>query len=406
MNTTATTGSAPETLRADMVDRIKTAGYARTPAVEDALRTIPRHEFVPEATVEVAYDVDTAVITKRADTGAALSCASVPTIVAMMLDQLEVQPGQRILEIGAGTGYNAALLAYLTGPSGHVTTVDIDPEVTAGARRGLDATGHPEVEVITRDGAIGAPENAPYDRIIVTVGAWDLPQTWRDQLAPGGRLVVPLRWRGQTRSVAFTHQDGVLRAETTELCGFVPMIGQEGERSGYLDQDNQVALYFDADQPINLAALEGVLAQPKATTWCEVTLGPTDPVDGLWLTLTANEPGTCRIAAERAAVDSGLCTPVLPMRSPAIVEGDSLAYLAARRLDDHPDGHSELGAIGHGPNGQELADRLCNHIHGWNQDRAAQPHIDAYPAGVHDNDLEIASGVVIDKPESRLVFHA
>ncbi|MGH4022328.1 MAG: lanthionine synthetase LanC family protein, partial [Pseudonocardiaceae bacterium] len=209
--------------------------------------------------------------------GAALSCASVPTIVAMMLDELDIRPDHRILEIGAGTGYNAALLAHLTGPSGQVTTVDIDPEVTARARQALDETGYGHVKVITRDGALGDPENAPYDRIIVTVGAWDLPASWRDQLAPGGRLVVPLRWRGQTRSVAFTHDGDTLRSDTTDLCGFVPMIGQDGERTGHIDRGRQVALYWDADQPVDPAVLCGVLAQPKTTSWSGATVGPYDP---------------------------------------------------------------------------------------------------------------------------------
>lgn len=90
--------------------------HARSRRIEAALREVPRHEFVPAATTEEAY-ADQAVITKRASNGASLSCASVPRLVAAMLDQLDVQPGDRVLEIGAGTGYNAALLAHLTGPA-------------------------------------------------------------------------------------------------------------------------------------------------------------------------------------------------------------------------------------------------------------------------------------------------
>ncbi len=397
---TATTGSAPETLRASMVDRIKETGHARSGTVEEALRTIPRHLFVPDATAEDAY-ADIAVITKRDSSGAALSCASVPTVVAMMLDQLDVRPGHRILEIGAGTGYNAALLTHLTGSSGQVTTIDIDPEATAHARRALDATGYGHVQVITRDGVLGDPDNAPYDRIIVTVGAWDLPAAWREQLVPGGSLVVPLRWRGQTRGVAFTRDGDLLRSDTTDLCGFVPMIGQDGERTGRIDPEGQVALYWDADQPIDPAVLSGVLTRAKTTAWSGATVGPYDPFDGVWLNLTATEPTTCRIAADRAAVDSGLCTPAIPIRSPALVEGDSIAYFTLRRLQDSADRRSELGAIGHGPTGRQLAERLCEQIRAWDHDRTAQPCITACPAGAPDE--EVPHGLVIDKRTVRLV---
>src|SRR5579859_7892589 len=139
MNDTIT--DSPQTLRDQMVDRITTAGWAHTDRVAQAMRSVPRHQFVPDATLAEAYD-DRAVIIKRAPDGKALSCASEPVIVAMMLDQLDIHPGHRVLEVGAGTGYNAALLAVLVGPSGQVTTVDIDAEVIVKARHNLDATGH------------------------------------------------------------------------------------------------------------------------------------------------------------------------------------------------------------------------------------------------------------------------
>jgi protein-L-isoaspartate(D-aspartate) O-methyltransferase len=392
----------PGALRAAMVDQIKAAGHATSPAVEQAMRTVPRHKFVPEATVEDAY-ADIAVITKRASDGSALSCASVPTVVAMMLDQLQVQPGNRILEIGAGTGYNAALLAQLTGPGGAVTTVDIDSEVTTGARYGLDTTGNKQIEVITRDGSLGAPENAPYDRIILTVGAWDLTPVFWEQLAPGGRLVVPLRWRGQTRSVAFVRNGDALVSDSMELCGFVPMLGQEGERSGSIDADELVRLFWDVDQTIDATKLTGVLDQTKETIWSDVVVGSEEPFDGVWLRITGHDSRICRISADSAAVEAGLCTPAIPIRSPALAEDDSLAYLAIRKLEK---GRYELGAIGHGNYGAHLAKQLCDEIAAWNHDRNARPHVRAYPAGTPVSAIPFDQSLnheVIQKSASRLV---
>jgi protein-L-isoaspartate(D-aspartate) O-methyltransferase len=404
--TSDTTGDTAAALRAAMVDDITHAGHARTLAVEQAMRTVARHAFVPAAPLHDAY-ADIAVITKRAADGAALSCASVPTIVAMMLDHLDARPGQRVLEIGAGTGYNAALLAHLVGPTGQVTTIDIDPDVTTHARHALDIAGHRTagphaVTVLTCDGALGDPDHAPYDRIIVTVGAWDLPTAWHRQLAPGGRLVVPLRWRGQTRCVAFVHDGDTLHAETTDLCGFVPMIGQDGERSAPIDPDGHVTLYWDTDQDIDPHTLDGVLNQPQHTAASGVTVGPYDPFDGIWLGLTATDPRTCRIAADPIAVQTGLCTPAIPSRTPALVEDASLAYLTTRRLDT-PGRDAELGAIGHGPDGQLLAERLCHAIRTWNHDRTAQPDIVTVPTSTGSPTHE-ANRYVITKHDVKLLL--
>ncbi len=102
-----------------------------------------------------------------------------------MLAQLDVRPGHRILEIGAGTGYNAALLAHLASPSGRVTTVELDPGIAAEAGKALAAAGYGHVAAVAGDGEYGHAPGAPYDRIIVTAGAWELPAAWADQLAPG-----------------------------------------------------------------------------------------------------------------------------------------------------------------------------------------------------------------------------
>ncbi|MGH8910151.1 MAG: methyltransferase, FxLD system [Egibacteraceae bacterium] len=400
---TATTCTQPEDLRNRMVDHIDAAGHMHSASVERALRTVPRHLFVPDASIEDAY-ANKSITTKPGGPGGRpASCASVPTVVAMMLGQLDAREGDRVLEIGAGTGYNAALLAELVGDTGQVTTIDIHPDVTKQAQHALEATGYGRVLVLTGDGALGAPDQAPFDRIIVTVGPWDLPPAWMDQLAPGGRLVVPLHWRGQARSVAFVHEDRVLRAVDSQLCGFIPMIGdgQDGERSGEI-ADN-VALYFDRDQPIDLDVLQGVLDEPKITVWSGASVVANESTDLIWPRLTGAEPGTCRFAAADAAVAAGLCNPAFTYRSPALVEGDSLAYLTLRGPDpEATERRWELGAIGHGPAGARLAERLSQQVRAWDRDRTAQPTITAYPAGTPDQDL--AHGVVINKQFVRLVI--
>ena len=380
MNVTAPAAS-PEHLNQRMIDAITTARPVgtRDPRVLDAIRAVPRHAFVPGASLTDAYNPDLAVITKRSAAGTALSCASVPYLVAAMLEQLDVRDGHRVFEAGAGTGWNAALLATLAGPDGHVSTIDIDPDITAHAAASLERAGFTGVHVATGDAALGVPEDAPYDRAIITIGSLDIPPAWFSQLKPGGRLVVPLRWRGQTQSVALVlGEDGVLRSDSVFLCGFVPMIGQGWERSAAVDTGDLVRLYWDADQDISPDLLSGVLDRPKTRIDSGVTVGLTESLDPIWLRATATDPAVCRISAERAAITSGLCTPLIKTRTMALAEGDSIAYLTAQHLQA-PEHGARLGAIGHGPNGASLAERLCHHIDTWDTDRAAKPHITIYP---------------------------
>ncbi len=149
-------------LRARLVERLRVAdggSVLRSDDVARAMGVVPRHLFLPGVPLEQAY-ADIAVPTHFAE-GVPTSSASQPAIVALMLQQLQPFPGMRVLEIGAGTGYNAALLAELAGPTGHITTVDIDGEVAAEARAHLDAAGYQSVEVITADGAQGWEPGAP-----------------------------------------------------------------------------------------------------------------------------------------------------------------------------------------------------------------------------------------------------
>ncbi|MEU2995762.1 methyltransferase domain-containing protein, partial [Streptomyces griseoincarnatus] len=317
MNTT--TGASPEDLRNRLVDAILKEDLSglRDARVETAMRTVPRHAFLPDAPIEEAYANKSVTIKENPDEDALpLSCASQPDVVHFMLVQLAVRDGDNIFEIGAGTGYNAALLKHLAGKSGQVTTCDIDADVTAYARRTLDANGYEDVRVVTRDGALGAPEFSPYDRMIATVGMWDLPGAWWDQLAVGGRLVVPLRWRGLSRAVAFQCEEGRMRSDSVKMCGFLPVIGQDGERNDYIDDDRLVRLYWDEDQSIAPELLRDALTRPKSVVWTGVTVGPVESFDGVWLRLSATERATCRITAKPAAGGGGGARPAPPPPRP------------------------------------------------------------------------------------------
>src|ERR1700730_11051569 len=182
-----------------MRERLATRVVARhrigSEPVAAALHAVPRHLFLPEQRPEAAYR-DDAIVTKRDEAGQPISSSSQPAIMAIMLDQLDLAPGHRVLEIGAGTGYNAALMSHIVGPSGQVTSVDIDPELVVPAR------GDPARAVVGADGAGGDPEHAPYDRIIATVGVSDLAPAWLEQAGPQARIVVPFDVRGTQLSIA------------------------------------------------------------------------------------------------------------------------------------------------------------------------------------------------------------
>src|SRR5690349_7613317 len=144
--------------------------------VEEAFRVVPRHLFLPGVPLSRAY-ADEAVAVQAVD-GVTTSSASQPSMMAIMLVQLDLHPGHRVLEIGAGTGYNAALMRRLVGPEGRVVAVDIDADLVEGAGRHLAAAGVGGVELVCADGALGHPPGAPYDRIVLTVGSGVVRPEW------------------------------------------------------------------------------------------------------------------------------------------------------------------------------------------------------------------------------------
>ncbi|ELP61611.1 methyltransferase, FxLD system [Streptomyces turgidiscabies] len=373
-DTIATPTADAERLRNALVDQLRAEGHARTTAVETALRTVPRHVFVPDASLEDAY-ANAPVHIKYDTDGTSISCASQPGVVALMLDQLDAQPGQRVLELGAGTGYNAGLLASLVGESGHVTTLDVDDDLVEGASAHLAAAGITNVEAVTRDGALGYAEGAPYDRIIATVGAHGVPHSWLQQLAPGGRLLVPQRLKGSvSRSIAYEQRDGQWVSLGSEMNTFMPLrrgIADDDRRVVPLSADGTVRLQAPAGQNIDADALAGVLDQPRTEEWTGMTVRAMESPEWMELFVTCSVPsGLIRMLFPQGAKDGLLTEDPYPSSTAAVDKG-AVTYLARRLSQEKTlEGGKlwEFGVIGHGPGSDELVVKVADAIRTWDRD--------------------------------------
>lgn len=207
-----------EKKRQRLVERIQAKGIT-DPEVVNAVAAVPRHRFVPEPMRRRSYD-DSALPIGFGQT------ISQPSLQALYLQTLGLDRSDTVLEIGAGSGYQTALLAEL---AGNVYAVERIPELTQRAREVLDELGYRNIALVTKDGTVGWSKYAPYDAILVGAAAPRIPETLVDQLTVGGRLLIPVGDRTtQELTLVTKEKDGGTREERVTGCVFVPLIGRFG----------------------------------------------------------------------------------------------------------------------------------------------------------------------------------
>lgn len=397
----------PTALRLHMVEQVLDRTAVCDERVAAALIAVPRHVFLPEVPPESTYR-DEAIVTKRDSQGLPISSSSQPSIMAIMLHQLGLAPGQQVLEIGAGTGYNAALIAHAVGPQGGVVTVDIDPDAVTRAAAGLASAGFPEVRVVCADGSEGYAPGAPYHRMIATVGVWDLAPAWLDQLASEGRIVVPLDLRGAQVSVAFERaSDGHWASQSVAACGFMRMRGAMAgpDLVRMLDPEAGLALMTQHPDELDAEGLRRALAAPPVQLATGVAAEPMQLFDGVALWLAVHEPRCCGLSENRPAGPTRLGYAIFGApgwrMTIGVSEGDSLAALARGPGDDSVSVH------GYGPAGGRLGTDLVRHVQGWQaagRPMASGLRIDAYRRSRLSTKPDLHGRPVIDKPHTRFVL--
>jgi protein-L-isoaspartate(D-aspartate) O-methyltransferase len=343
-----------------------------------------------------------------------------------MLEQLDVQPGHRVLEIGAGTGYNAALLAQIVGESGEVVAVDIDDDIVEAARAHLAAAGFERVRAVRGDGGLGFPEAAPFDRIILTVAATDISPAWREQLAPGGRLLMPLRLGGilTQKIVAFEpaeHHENHLETVSVRGGWFIMLRGAHAQAQSSMALGEETGLELWADEEslpaVEPAALSGLLTGPGQDWPTGVLVNRSQFWGGLLFWLGVREPRLCQMVANHLGIDADRRrwpirqVPSTSVSTVGVVGEDGLALLAGPPVttgDVPPADRTEPYEIlvrSYG-DGDEIARRLVEHITAW--EAAGRPsgeglRIRAYPALAPS--LPAGPGeIVVQKRHSRLVL--
>ena len=208
--------------REDLVDALRREDYIRTSHVERAFRAVRREKFVTEDNRNYSYS----------DHPLPILCGqtiSAPSMIAIMLEEADLRPGMKVLEIGTGSGYNAALLAEIVGQE-NLVTIERFPDLVDWGGGNLRQNGYEKVKIVLGDGTLGYEPGAPYDCIMATAGAPRIPRAWILQTKVGGRIVAPIGGSSFNQTLAIATR---LKTEDVDVrwgtaCAFVPLVGAEG----------------------------------------------------------------------------------------------------------------------------------------------------------------------------------
>lgn len=404
-------GESPEAIerREQMADRVIAGGWAPSVPVQRALRSVPRHRFTPESPLRTAHHSDLAVATEHVEQARATSSVSAAWLQADMIEHLHLAEGMTVLEGGSG-GYNAELIAHVVGPTGRVITIDLAPYVVRRTRRLTAEAGCGRVTAVLGSASDGAVEHMPrggFDAAAITYNCWDVAPAWRDQLADGRYLVLPLEVHGYTRAIAFRKHGRVLRATGFTFCGFVRDRGPSARAVPAVGlADSELQLRFPDGVPVDITGLDEALVGPRHEVATGVAVAGNESFETLQLFLATTLPTFCRLARNRDQ-DSGITA--LPKHSDAaaITAAGSLAYLTHTLVQDGPTPErrrSEFVAHGFGPSGPALAERLATAVQRWDVHERdhSYPELEVHPVGTPDADLP--AGHRLDKIHSRLVW--
>ena len=202
----------------NLINIMRNSGFLNNSRVESAIKKTPRHEFVPMSLQEKAYD-DIPIPIMNNQT------VSQPSVVSRMTEWLDVREGQKILEIGSGSGWQSAILSYLVG-HGKIYSIERHSELVNFTKKNLDKLGINNVEVILGDGSLGFPKESPFDRIIITAACREIPQSLFDQLSITGLLIAPVGEFTQSLVLLKKTSQGIVEIKNESGYVFVPLLGK------------------------------------------------------------------------------------------------------------------------------------------------------------------------------------